>query len=263
MTAAAPDPDRLLRTLLDDVRAGTRSVDDAVRAMRSLPTAAAHLDVATVDHDRAQRCGLPEVVFGEGKRPGDAAAIAAEIHARAGRVLLTRVGHDHFAAVRERLPTAEFHERARCVTVENARPPEAGLVAVVCAGTADLPVAEEAAVTARFAGSRVVTFRDIGVAGLHRLFNRLAEIRAANAIVAVAGMEGALPSVLAGLVDRPVIAVPTSIGYGASFGGLTALLAMLNSCAAGVAVVNIDNGFGAGYLAPRINSRTASPPPQL
>jgi NCAIR mutase (PurE)-related protein len=263
MTAAAPDPDRLLRTLLDDVRAGNRSIDDAMRALRSpLTAAAAQLDVATVDHDRAQRCGVPEVVFCEGKRANDAAAIAFEIHARARRVLLTRARPEHFAAVRERLPSAHWHDPARCITVASPAP-EHGLVAVVCAGTADLPVAEEAAVTARFAGSRVETFTDVGVAGLHRLFARLDAIRAANAIVAVAGMEGALPSVLAGLVDRPVIAVPTSIGYGASFGGLTALLAMLNSCAAGVAVVNIDNGFGAGYLAARINSRTASPTPHL
>jgi NCAIR mutase (PurE)-related protein len=141
--------------------------------------------------------------------------------------------------------------------------PAQGLVAVVCAGTSDLPVAEEAAVTARIAGSRVETFRDVGVAGLHRLLGRLDAIRAANTIVAVAGMEGALPSVLAGLVDKPVIAVPTSIGYGASFGGLSALLTMMNSCAAGVAVVNIDNGFGAGYLASQINLRTAPPPPHL
>jgi NCAIR mutase (PurE)-related protein len=165
--------------------------------------------------------------------------------------------------VRARLHHASYDERARCITVETTPAPEQGLVAVVAAGTADLPVADEAAITARFAGSRVERHTDVGVAGLHRLLARLDTIRAANAIVAVAGMEGALPSVLAGLVDRPVIAVPTSIGYGASFRGLAALLTMLNSCAAGVAVVNIDNGFGAGYLAAQINSRTASPPAHL
>ncbi|MFY9345657.1 MAG: nickel pincer cofactor biosynthesis protein LarB [Planctomycetota bacterium] len=247
--------------MLAEVQAGRRSLDDAIRALRAPHAAAGHLDFATVDHERALRCGLPEVVFCHGKRPADAAAIAAEIHGRAGRVLLTRADAEHAAAVRERLPQAVHHERARCLTVTPPDQREHGLVAVVCAGTADLPVAEEAAITARFAGSKVATFPDVGVAGLHRLVARLAEIRAANAIVAVAGMEGALPSVLAGLVDRPVIAVPTSIGYGVSFGGLAALLAMMNSCAAGVAVVNIDNGFGAGYLAAQINQRAAPPPP--
>lgn len=260
-----PDPADPLRALLAEVRAGTRSIDDAVRALQRPQAAAGVLEFATVDHERAQRCGFPEVVFCQGKRPDDAAAIAVEILTRADRVLLTRADPAHAAAVRARLPHAEHHERARCITVQHAAPaaaaaPPRGLVAVVCAGTADLPVAEEAAVTARFAGNRVETFTDIGVAGLHRLLARIDAIRTANAIVAVAGMEGALPSVLAGLVDRPVIAVPTSIGYGASFGGLAALLSMMNSCAAGVAVVNIDNGFGGGYLASQINSRTAPPP---
>ncbi len=256
------EPERDLRALLEAVRAGDRSIDDAVRALRSPLAAAGVLDCATVDHDRARRCGFPEVVFCQGKRADDAAAIAVEILTRADRVLLTRADAAHADAVRARLPHAVHHERARCITV---CPPAAaerqhGLVAVVGAGTADLPVAEEAAITARIAGNRVETFTDVGVAGLHRLVSRVDAIGAANAIVAVAGMEGALPSVLAGLVDRPVIAVPTSVGYGASFGGLAALLAMMNSCAAGVAVVNIDNGFGAGYLASRINLRTASPP---
>jgi NCAIR mutase (PurE)-related protein len=272
--ATHDDPARELRDLLADVRAGTRSVDEALRVLRGpLATAAAgvalppgplagRLDCATVDHDRAARCGFPEVVFCQGKRPDDAAAIAAEILTRCDRVLLTRAEPAHADAVRTRVPHAVWHERARCIVAAPADLPARGLVAVVCAGTSDLPVAEEAAVTARVAGARVETFRDVGVAGLHRLLARLPEIRAANAIVAVAGMEGALPSVLAGLVDRPVIAVPTSIGYGASFGGLAALLAMLNSCAAGVAVVNIDNGFGAGYLAARINLRAALPTTQ-
>jgi NCAIR mutase (PurE)-related protein len=257
------DPDHALRQLLADVHAGRRSIDDAVQALRSPLAAAGALDFATVDHDRARRCGFPEVVFCQGKRPADAAAIAAEILTRADRVLLTRASPEHAAAVRERLPQAVWHERARCLTVLPADTPQLGCIAVVSAGTADLPVAEEAAVTARSAGNRVTTFTDVGVAGLHRLLARIDAIRAANAIVAVAGMEGALPSVLAGLVDRPVIAVPTSVGYGASFGGLSALLTMINSCAAGVAVVNIDNGFGAGYLASQINRRTASPPAQL
>lgn len=257
------DPEHDLRSLLADVRAGTRSIDDAVRALQLPHAAAGHLEFATVDHDRERRCGFPEVVFCQGKRPADAAAIAAEILTRSDRVLLTRADADHADAVRSRIPHATWHDRARCLTVAPAAEREHGLVAVVCAGTADLPVAEEAAVTLRIAGNRVETFRDIGVAGLHRLLGKVDAIRAANAIVVVAGMEGALPSVLAGLVDKPVIAVPTSIGYGASFGGLAALLSMMNSCAAGVAVVNIDNGFGAGYLASQINLRTASPPPHL
>jgi NCAIR mutase (PurE)-related protein len=257
------DPDQTLRQLLADVQAGTRSIDDAVAALRSPLAATGQLGFATVDHDRARRCGFPEVVFCQGKRPAEAAAIAEEILTRADRVLLTRAFADHADAVRERLPQAVWHERARCLTVTPPDLPAVGRIAIVSAGTADLPVAEEAAVTATIAGNHVESFRDVGVAGLHRLLAHLSAIRAASAIVVVAGMEGALPSVLAGLVDRPVIAVPTSIGYGASFGGLAALLAMMNSCAAGVAVVNIDNGFGAGYLASLINRRTATPPVQL
>ncbi|MBL8751782.1 MAG: nickel pincer cofactor biosynthesis protein LarB [Planctomycetes bacterium] len=257
------DPEQDLRQLLAAVQAGTRSVDDAVQALRSPLAATGALGFATVDHDRNRRCGFPEVVFCQGKRPSDAAAIAAEVLTRSDRVLLTRATPEHAVAVRERLPHAVWHERARCLTVLPADAPQFGRIAIVSAGTADLPVAEEAAVTARCAGNHVESFTDVGVAGLHRLLARIDAIRAANAIVAVAGMEGALPSVLAGLVDRPVIAVPTSVGYGASFGGLSALLTMINSCAAGVAVVNIDNGFGAGYLASQINRRTASPPTQL
>jgi pyridinium-3,5-biscarboxylic acid mononucleotide synthase len=257
-----PNDEHELRQLLAAVRAGTTGVDDAMRALRQRP-ASGELGFATVDHDRARRCGFPEVVFCQGKRPEDAAAIAVEILARADRLLMTRADEAHAAAVQERIPAAVWHARARCITVlpTGSAVPGHGLVAVVCAGTADLPVAEEAAVTLRAAGHRVETFTDVGVAGLHRLLARIDAIRAANAIVAVAGMEGALPSVLGGLVDKPVIAVPTSVGYGASFHGLAALLTMLNSCAAGVAVVNIDNGFGAGYLAGLINLRTAAPSP--
>lgn len=250
-----------LRRLLEQVQQGTLAVDAALAALQRSDPRAEDLGFATVDHDRARRCGFPEVVFCQGKTPADAAAIATAIVARSGRVLLTRADPHHAAAVQRALPHAVWHERARCLTVANAEPAEQGHVAVVAAGTADLPVAEEAAVTLRFAGNRVATFTDIGVAGLHRLLARLDAIRSANAVVAVAGMEGALPSVLAGLLDRPVIAVPTSVGYGASFGGLAALLAMLNSCAAGVAVVNIDNGFGAGYLASLINQRSARQEP--
>ena len=257
MNAMPTDPGRL-RELLQQLQRGERSVDELLRLLAA-PPRAADLGFATVDHDRAARCGFPEVVFCQGKTPADAAHIAAEILTRADRVLLTRAAPEHAAAVAAVLPRAVYHERARCITVAPDEIEQHGLVAVVCAGTADLPVAEEAAVTLRIAGNRVKQFTDIGVAGLHRLLARVPEIRPANAIVAVAGMEGALPSVLAGLVDRPVFAVPTSVGYGASFGGITALLSMLNSCAAGVAVVNIDNGFGAGYLACLVNRRIAHP----
>lgn len=253
--------ERRLRELLQQVRRGSLGVDEALANLREPPAAGAELGFATVDHDRAQRCGLPEVVFCQGKRPADAAAIAVEILTRADRLLMTRAEPAHAAAVIERLPQARHHERARCLTVLPATQTLHGRVAIVSAGTADLPVADEAAVTLEFAGNRVERFTDVGVAGLHRLLAHIERIRSANAIIVVAGMEGALPSVVGGLVDRPVIAVPTSVGYGASFGGLTALLGMLNSCAAGVGVVNIDNGFGAGILASQINLRTTSPHP--
>ncbi len=254
-------PDHDLLALLQQVRDGQLAPAEALTQLASARPAG-DLGFATVDHDRARRCGFPEVVFCQGKTPADAARIAAEILRAADRCLLTRATAEHAAAVQALLPQAHWHERARCITIGGDDTPGEGLVAVVCAGTADLPVADEAAVTLRLFGNRVAQFTDVGVAGLHRLLARLPEIRQAQAIVAVAGMEGALPSVLAGLVDRPVFAVPTSIGYGANFGGLTALLSMLNSCAAGVAVVNIDNGFGAGYLASLVNRRrpTAATP---
>ena len=269
-----PDPDLALRTLLADVQRGARSIDDALVQWRAKAGSTAtgtsatgtpttppgELGFATIDHDRNRRCGFPEVVFCQGKTPADAAAIAIEILTRADRLLMTRADATHAAAVQARLPQAVWHERARCLTVAPPDLPQVGHVAVVSAGTADLPVAEEAAVTLHIAGNRVESFTDIGVAGLHRLLRRIDAIRRAEVVIAVAGMEGALPSVLAGLIDRPLIAVPTSVGYGANFGGLSALLTMLNSCAAGVAVVNIDNGVGAGYLASQINRRTAQPP---
>ncbi len=238
-----------LRRLLSELRQGRLEVDDALRQL----TPTADLGFANVDHDRQRRTGLPEVVFCQGKRPADAAAIAREVYERSSRVLLTRAEPEHFEAVRQLLPTAHHHERARCIVVEATSAATGGIIAVVAAGTSDLPVAEEAAVTAEFAGCRVERHFDVGVAGLHRLLERIDRIRRASCVVAVAGMEGALPSVLAGLLDRPVIAVPTSVGYGAHFGGLAPLLTMLNSCAAGVSVVNVDNGFGAGYLAALID----------
>lgn len=247
-----------LRALLEAVQRGDRSVDEALAHLQLAAAPPGELGFATIDHDRARRCGFPEVVFCQGKTPEDAAAIAREILTRSDRLLMTRADEAHAEAVLAAVPGAVHHRRARCITHLPRDPGEQeadgkGLVAVVSAGTADLPVAEEAVVTLRAAGNRVEQFTDVGVAGLHRLLRHLEAIRRANVIVAVAGMEGALPSVLGGLVDRPVIAVPTSVGYGANFGGLSALLTMLNSCAAGVAVVNIDNGFGAGHLASRIN----------
>jgi NCAIR mutase (PurE)-related protein len=208
-----------------------------------------------VDTHRALRRGFPEVIFGSGKTPEQVVKIAAKLFERGQRVLVTRLTPQHARALRRKFKRTVHHEMARCVTIETKpllkRP---GTIAVICAGTSDLPVAEEAAVTAEFMGNGVKRVHDVGVAGLHRLLCRLEVIQKASVLVVVAGMEGALPSVVAGLVDKPVIAVPTSVGYGASFGGVAALLAMLNSCASGVTVVNIDNGFGAGYAASQINA---------
>jgi NCAIR mutase (PurE)-related protein len=226
-------------------------VDDALASLRSLPYE--DLGFAKLDHHRELREGFPEVVLGLGKTPAQVAAIAERISARSGRVLITRVSAEHFAAVAALVPDAVYHADARLITVERERAPRYPGVMVLCAGTADLPVAEEAAITAEMMGNAVERHYDVGVAGIHRLLDRVERLRRASVLVVVAGMEGALPSVVAGLVSTPVIAVPTSIGYGASFGGLAALLGMLNSCAAGVAVVNIDNGFGAGYMAALIN----------
>lgn len=214
------------------------------------------IGVARVDVDRRERCGFPEVIFGPGKRPGEVTAIAQTLVDRHGAVLITRTDAAQAEALRAAFPpeVVRVHERARCVTVERTPLPRLdGAVAVVCAGTSDLPVAEEAAVTLEFFGTCARRFFDVGVAGIHRLMAVRDAIEACNAIVVAAGMEGALPSVVAGLVSKPVIAVPTSVGYGASLGGLAALLGMLNSCGSGVTVVNIDNGFGAAYAAATIN----------
>ncbi len=239
--------------LLEKFRAGGVGRDSVLRAFQAAPLA--DLGFAQVDTHRALRKGFPEVIFGQGKTPAQVVGIAAKLLQHRQRVLATRLGLEHARALRKKFKHAVHHQPARCVTIEQqplAKRP--GTIAVVCAGTSDLPVAEEAAVTAEFMGNRVARVNDVGVAGVHRLFNRLAVIQRANVVIVVAGMEGALPSVVGGLVDKPVIAVPTSIGYGASFGGIAALLAMLNSCASGVTVVNIDNGFGAGYAASQINA---------
>jgi NCAIR mutase (PurE)-related protein len=241
-----------LRDLLDAVAEGRTGIDAAVRELRRLPYE--DIGFAKVDHHRALRDWMPEVILGEGKTPEQTVEIARRILGRSDRLLVTRLPAPSAAALLEAIPDAIHHELARCVTVDrtDTLPRHEG-VAVLCAGTADLPVAEEAAITATVAGCAVERVYDVGVAGLHRLLDQLPTLHRARALVVVAGMEGALPSVVAGLVTSPVIAVPTSIGYGASFKGLAPLLAMLNSCAAGVAVVNIDNGFGAGYMAASIN----------
>ncbi len=207
-----------------------------------------------MDHHRAIRQGFPEVVFGQGKTPSQIASIAATVLTHSDRLLVTRASEEAFLETKERLDDAEYDATARCIVVDR-RKDSAGQpgVAVLCAGTSDLPVATEAAITAELIGCQVERISDVGVAGLHRLLDHLPKIRECRALVVVAGMEGALPSVVGGLVDIPIIAAPTSVGYGASFGGLSALLGMLNSCAPGVGVVNIDNGFGAGYLAAMIN----------
>jgi NCAIR mutase (PurE)-related protein len=228
------------------------SVDSAVDELRHLPYE--DIGFAKIDHHRALRDHLPEVVLGLGKTPEQITAIGERLVRRSGRLLVTRIGPEAFGALKAAVPDAEYHEVARAATVDRSPPSLVPGVMVLCAGTSDLPVAEEAAVTARMMGNAVAITSDVGVAGIHRLFEHLPQLQEANAIVVVAGMEGALPSVVAGLVSAPVIAVPTSIGYGASFNGLAPLLAMLNSCAAGVSVVNIDNGFGAGYLAGAINA---------
>ena len=243
--------------LLEDYRAGRVSQGKILQAFQAAPTAS--LGFAQVDTHRALRQGFPEVIYGGGKTPEQVVKIAGKLLERESRVLVTRVTAEHARAMRRRFKRAVHHELARCVTVES-KPltKRSGLIAVICAGTSDLPVAEEAAVTAEIMGNRVERIQDAGVAGLHRILARLETLQTANVLVVVAGMEGALPSVVAGLVSRPVIAVPTSIGYGASFGGVAALLGMLNSCGSGVTVVNIDNGFGAGYAASQINSLVAA-----
>jgi NCAIR mutase (PurE)-related protein len=245
-----------LRALLDAVSSGALTPESAheqlLQILRQQPYE--DLGFARVDHHRNARQGFPEVIFGQGKTPAQVAAIAARIVAAGQSLLVTRTSMEAHEAVVAQVPLARFHELARCITLDHpATPPGRGTIVIAAAGTADLPVAEEAAVTAESMGNRIDRLYDVGVAGLHRLLKEHARLTAARVIIVVAGMEGALPSVVGGLVDVPVIAVPTSVGYGASFGGLTALLAMLNSCASGISVVNIDNGFGAAAIASSIN----------
>ena len=241
------DPESL-KTLLRSVRDGETSPEQAAARLATLPYE--DLGFAKVDHHRALRRGFPEAVFGAGKTPEQIRAIVERICGQGQRVLVTRTTAEVHRLVAAAVPQACWHEAARCLTVElSPAPALPGSIAVLAAGTSDLPVAEEAAVVAAFHGASVERVYDVGVAGLHRLLDRTETIRRADVLIVVAGMEGALPSVVAGLVDTPLIAVPTSVGYGASFQGLAALLAMLNACASGVGVVNIDNGFGAAHLA--------------
>jgi pyridinium-3,5-biscarboxylic acid mononucleotide synthase len=246
------DPARLSE-LLQNVRSGRLSIVKAMARLRQLPFE--DLGFAKVDHHRGVRQGFPEVVLGEGKEPKQIAAIVRAMQRKRSNILVTRLARDKMAQVMKTVRGLKYHAAARAATW-SARPVPIlgkGAVLVVCAGTSDIPVAEEAAVTATMMGNRVERLFDVGVAGIHRLLDNRPKLDSAAVLIVVAGMEGALPSVVAGLIDKPVIAVPTSVGYGASFHGIAALLGMLNSCAAGVTVVNIDNGFGAGFAASLIN----------
>lgn len=232
------------------VKTGKLSVNKALEKLKHLPYE--DLSFAKVDHHRHLRQGIPEVIFAKGKSISDIKAIAASMYKRSGRFLITKASKDIYKSLR--LKKALFYPSSGIIAVGQEKKEAKGRVLVLSAGTADISTAEEAAVTASFLGSRVETIYDIGVAGLHRALDKREELSSARVIIVVAGMEGALPSVIGGLTDRPIVAVPTSIGYGTSLGGLTALFAMLNSCVPGIAVMNIDNGFGAGCLAHKINS---------
>jgi NCAIR mutase (PurE)-related protein len=251
-----------LRRLLDDVASGATSTDHAARRLSELPFAdvtVGDVGVARVDHHRELRCGFPEVVFCEGKSPEQVRAIAREVLEKGDMLLGTRASAKHFQTVAQIALDARYFEESRILLVDRRETrPAIGDIVIATGGTADFPVAEEAAVSAEVMGNHVTRLYDVGVAGIHRLLAHSDMLREARVIIAVAGMEGALPSIVAGLVSVPVIAVPTSVGYGANLGGIAALLTMLNSCAPGIAVVNIDNGFGAATIASRIN-QTLSP----
>lgn len=241
-----------LKTLLEDVQSGAVAIDQAMERIKHLPFE--NVGYAMIDHHRAIRTGLPEVIFGKGKTPEQIVGIATRLLENASNVLATRATPEAYELLKRQFPDAEYFPLSGALRVWRDRTIRGkGPLAVVCAGTTDIPVAEEAAVTAEVMGNDVVQVADVGVAGIHRLFGHIDVIRQAKVVVVCAGMEGALPSAVGGLVSCPVIAVPTSVGYGASFHGLAALLGMLNSCASNVTVVNIDNGFGGGYVASLIN----------
>ena len=241
-----------IELLLNEVREGKTDVPAALQKLRHLPFE--DLGFAKLDHHRALRTGMPEVIFASGKTTIQVAAIFERMSKAGGNVLATRASREAFEAVKAIEPRAVFHESARAITLTQAEAvPGKGTVAVVCAGTSDLPVAEEAVITAQLMGNTVDLIADVGVAGIHRLLAQQSSLKSARVLIVCAGMEGALPTVVGGLVNAPVLAVPTSVGYGASFGGVAALLGMLNTCAPNVCVVNIDNGFGAACIASLIN----------
>jgi len=241
-----------IRRLFEQARKGKLSPDEAVERLRHLPFE--DLGFAKIDHHRKLRAGMPEVIFGQGKSPAQMAQIFARLAKHGGNILATRASKEQFAAVRRKVRGAEYQELARCIVLQrDTKRYGKGTIAVVSAGTSDIPVAEEAVVTAEAMGNDVQHLYDVGVAGIHRLLANRGLLTQARVVIVCAGMEGALPSVVGGLVGVPVIAVPTSVGYGAAFQGLAALLGMMNSCASNVSVVNIDNGFGAGYVASLIN----------
>lgn len=244
---------RKLEGLLKRVRSGGTSIQEAMAQLKSLPFE--DLGYARIDHHRSLRKGFPEVIWGEGKTSGQILSIMKQLKRKGQNILITRLEEKKAKAIQKIFSKSQYYPQSKVLTylTHPVKCEGKGTVLVVTAGTTDIPVAEEAAVTSQFMGNRVETLYDVGVAGIHRLLSERERLEAARVLIVVAGMEGALPSVIGGLVDRPVIAVPTSVGYGTSFGGITALLAMLNSCASGVAVVNIDNGFGAGYMASLIN----------
>jgi hypothetical protein len=241
-----------IEALLNEVQSGTQSVAEALERLRGLPFE--DMGFAKIDHHRALRTGMPETIFAASKTPAQVAAIFARMARAGGNVLATRASQEAFDAVRAAEPRAEYHETARAITLKQSEAEAGkGTIVVVCAGTSDLPVAEEAVVTARLMGNTVELVADVGVAGIHRLMAAQDALKSARVLIVCAGMEGALPTVVGGLVNAPVIAVPTSVGYGASLGGVAALLGMLNTCAPNVSVVNIDNGFGAASVASLIN----------
>jgi len=244
---------RKLEDLLKKVRSGRTSIQEAMAQLKSLPFE--DLGYARIDHHRSLRKGFPEVIWGEGKTSGQILSIMKQLKRKGQNILITRLEEKKAKAIQKIFSKTQYYPQSKVLTylTHPVKSEGKGTILVVTAGTTDIPVAEEAVVTSQFMGNRVETLYDVGVAGIHRLLSERERLEAARVLIVVAGMEGALPSVIGGLVDRPVIAVPTSVGYGTSFGGITALLAMLNSCASGVAVVNIDNGFGAGYMASLIN----------
>ena len=244
---------RKLEDLLKSVKSGKATLSEAIARLKSLPFE--DLGFTRIDHHRSLRKGFPEVIWGEGKTSGQILSIMKQLRAKGQNILITRLEEKNAKAIQRVFPKSQYYAGSKVLThlTHPVKSEGKGTILVITAGTTDIPVAEEATITAQIMGNRVETLYDVGVAGIHRLLSAREKLEAARVLIVVAGMEGALPSVVGGLVDRPVIAVPTSVGYGTSFGGITALLAMLNSCASGVAVVNIDNGFGAGYMASLIN----------